>query len=710
MTHRLYAIVLVALLLGLCVGLVSTPALAQDVVVYPEDSQILSASAATPVVATARVVENRTVNGQTLRGVIYCADYDSRTEWHQDFIFPAVPASTVVQLDAKVAVHTDYQVENLDNLRQSFTLLTKAVVNMAPTGSGVVQAVAEDTKAVWLEPLQVISDTFAATTQRSVTLATGATSSDLIVKVDAMSGSQISGPSNLAVRYQTFASAEVCLWYGQVPARMGDFTWIDADSAGDQDVGEEPMAGVAVTWAGPENGTTTTGPDGVWQSPLVAAGTYTVTFGDVAGYSSTTSLQGDVAKDSNPRSSSVSLSPGEFDPTIDHGFVGVGKIGDRCWLDQNNNGLQDSGEDGVQGCVITVLDESGKQITTVSSNGAGDWGAINLPPGTYCPRAELPEGGYRFTAVFPDDDMALDSNADRASGVMGCTTLSVQGSMEDLTLDVGLLQDSDVYVASKMVEPTNAISGTIVTYTVRVGNNGPGTAFSPRIDDQPQAGIKILDYPEACILTAEGDLHCELADLPAGATAAFTYTAQVFGDMPGILVNDVEIGARGHDLDKGNNDYSAVVHINHEQKDGRPWYWYWLPLIKQPIIPEQPNQCQLLWDAVLHVSARGIEYSFPMDEYYGVEIHLPDGLDLPYKTPTRFWVTVEGISLAELHFNWRLYDPFYRTLVGMGLSEFTFHGGYPREEFDLEVTIAQWINSPIPNCTQGAEFEENIDP
>ncbi len=170
MSHRLHLVVLVALLFALSVGFISSPVQAQDVVVYPEDNPVHSASAATSVVATARVVENRTVNGQTLRGVIYCADYNSRTEWHQDFVFPAVPASTVVQLDANVAVRTDYQVENLDNLRQSFTLLTKAVVNMTPAGSGVVQAVAEDTKSVWLEPLQAISDTFAATMQRSAVI------------------------------------------------------------------------------------------------------------------------------------------------------------------------------------------------------------------------------------------------------------------------------------------------------------------------------------------------------------------------------------------------------------------------------------------------------------------------------------------------------------------------------------------------------------
>ncbi|MFN8476646.1 MAG: SdrD B-like domain-containing protein [Kouleothrix sp.] len=43
----------------------------------------------------------------------------------------------------------------------------------------------------------------------------------------------------------------------------------------------------------------------------------------------------------------VTLGPGTNDTSVDAGLLYNASLGDRVWLDQNGNGVQDSGEPGI---------------------------------------------------------------------------------------------------------------------------------------------------------------------------------------------------------------------------------------------------------------------------------------------------------------------------------------------------------------------------
>ena len=49
------------------------------------------------------------------------------------------------------------------------------------------------------------------------------------------------------------------------------------------------------------------------------------------------------------RSQVVVLEPGENNPTIDAGYFELGSIGDQVFLDDNQDGIQDEGEAGIEG-------------------------------------------------------------------------------------------------------------------------------------------------------------------------------------------------------------------------------------------------------------------------------------------------------------------------------------------------------------------------
>ncbi|QIK63289.1 DUF11 domain-containing protein [Leucobacter viscericola] len=80
---------------------------------------------------------------------------------------------------------------------------------------------------------------------------------------------------------------------------IGDYTWIDANNNGIQDKGEKPISGVSVILYGADGtelSRTTTDKNGYYHFDNLAAGDYTVEFGDVKGYTRTKALAGSDSK------------------------------------------------------------------------------------------------------------------------------------------------------------------------------------------------------------------------------------------------------------------------------------------------------------------------------------------------------------------------------------------------------------------------------
>ncbi|MBK8054974.1 MAG: carboxypeptidase regulatory-like domain-containing protein [Saprospiraceae bacterium] len=85
----------------------------------------------------------------------------------------------------------------------------------------------------------------------------------------------------------------------------------------------------------------------------------------------------------NGRTQNYTLNPGDNNPTVDAGYVPNGKIGDFVWEDKNGNGQQDSGELGIPGVTVQLLDQNNNVIRTTTTSSTGAYEFDNLPPGTY---------------------------------------------------------------------------------------------------------------------------------------------------------------------------------------------------------------------------------------------------------------------------------------------------------------------------------------
>ena len=159
------------------------------------------------------------------------------------------------------------------------------------------------------------------------------------------------------------------------PASIGDFVFLDEDNDGIQDAMEPGVEGVTVTLTD-ENGDPvtdvngdpvdpqTTGPDGAYDFEDLFPGDYIVTFDNPnADQTPTTeNVNGDAddegADDSDVdpvtgESDVVTLTSGEDEDDIDAGYVPANmSIGSTVFSDSDNNGMQDAGEEGIEGCLL----------------------------------------------------------------------------------------------------------------------------------------------------------------------------------------------------------------------------------------------------------------------------------------------------------------------------------------------------------------------
>jgi len=111
------------------------------------------------------------------------------------------------------------------------------------------------------------------------------------------------------------------------------------------------------------------------------------------------------------------------------------EIGNRIWLDENKNGIQEDYEKGVGGVCINLLDATGKPVQKTTSDSNGFYGFVT-EPGNYIVEVTIPEW-LKFTKPNVGDE-EHDSDADPVSGKIEAHLISTP-----LDLDVGLVPSEE---------------------------------------------------------------------------------------------------------------------------------------------------------------------------------------------------------------------------------------------------------------------------
>lgn len=201
-------------------------------------------------------------------------------------------------------------------------------------------------------------------------------------------------------------------------------------------------------------------------------------------------------------------------------------LGDRVWVDDDLDGVQDPDESGLAGIVVDALDPSGALVasTVTDSDGMYD---LPVRPGRYQVRFTLP-AGHSFTERGAGGDVELDSDTDVLTGLTSIVTVD-QGDLR-LDLDAGVIVHDPAVVIEKTTNGIDADvapgpllrSGTQATFLYTVTNTG---------------NLELVD------LLIEDDLLgpvCVVPSLPVGESADCPAATIV---QPGPYVNEGSVTA-----------------------------------------------------------------------------------------------------------------------------------------------------------------------
>lgn len=263
-------------------------------------------------------------------------------------------------------------------------------------------------------------------------------------------------------------------------AALGNFVWSDLDGDGVQDAGEPGVSGVTVGlfYDADNNGsingaeavntvaTAITDANGAYFFPNLLPGLYhlvsfsTIPTNMVFTRQNTPGDNGDnTNSDAAPGAgftSSIVLVAGEVDNTIDAGVAvpQPATIGNRVWADLDKNGLQDAGEPGISGILVTLYNSSNVAIGSAITDGNGNWQITNVPAGTGYYLIFTPNLPSFNTTATPGSNPAWTQQNIGANG----TAVLSSGTESDV--------DSDV-------TPTGATAGRTSAFNIVAGNNFP---------------------------------------------------------------------------------------------------------------------------------------------------------------------------------------------------------------------------------------------
>ena len=229
---------------------------------------------------------------------------------------------------------------------------------------------------------------------------------------------------------------------------VGDRVWYDLNANGVQESGETGINGVTVQLldsGGNVVATTTTSGDGNYAFNDLVAGTYTVRIvasSLPAGLVETYDLDGTGTQ----HTATFTLAAGTSRTDVDFGYRGTASIGDRVWNDANGNGVQDSGETGINGVTVDLLDSHGTVIATTTTSGDGNYSFRNLLAGTYTVRVNsstLPAG---MTPTFDVD----------GTGTPNTATVTLTGGQARTDVDFGYRSQANGSIGDRVWYDLNA--------------------------------------------------------------------------------------------------------------------------------------------------------------------------------------------------------------------------------------------------------------
>ncbi len=156
-------------------------------------------------------------------------------------------------------------------------------------------------------------------------------------------------------------------------------------------------------------------------------------------------------------------------------------LGDTVFLDEDQDGIQDPGEEGVEGVTVMLLDCNGAVLDTVTTDANGNYSFTDLAPNMGYVVMFVAPDGFELSLANQGGDDTVDSDAD-ANGKTACTVLAP--GENNSTLDVGIIEIDDCDISVEVEASAKEVCGIPVELTAVIEDSAacPGGCVYPVIE------------------------------------------------------------------------------------------------------------------------------------------------------------------------------------------------------------------------------------
>ena len=174
--------------------------------------------------------------------------------------------------------------------------------------------------------------------------------------------------------------------------------------------------------------------DGTYTFEDVLAGDYYIVYNLANNYIfSTSDVTGSNAEGSTDL---FTLDAGQILTNDATGAYRNGSIGNYVFLDNNDDGIQDANDTGLEGIMLTLFDQAGTNQEEVSSDENGNYSFENIAPGKYIVQLQFDD--IYIPTLFQQGDQDVDSDLQNIAGLNISDTINICSGQMIQTIDFGL--------------------------------------------------------------------------------------------------------------------------------------------------------------------------------------------------------------------------------------------------------------------------------